>query len=192
MFINRRKVSENILKLESRTKGIVLVIIGAMLWGISGTVAQYLFQKKGISPEWLVVIRLLASGLILLIYDFIIVKQDIWAIWKIKHNCLSLIVFSIIGMLGVQYTYFAAIKHGNAATATILQYLSPVIIACYLIIRSKKIPNLQQTTAIILAMVGTFLIITRGNIHAISISKLTLFWGISSAFVSSFFICVVA
>ncbi len=57
------------VKFQSRTKGLMLVIIGAMLWGISGTVAQYLFQKKGFSPEWLVVIRLLVSGIILLTYD---------------------------------------------------------------------------------------------------------------------------
>jgi drug/metabolite transporter (DMT)-like permease len=172
---------------QPRIKGIILVIIGSMLWGISGTVAQFLIQQKGFSTEWLVVIRLLTSGLILLLYAYIKGDQDIWKIWKSKHSCLSLILFSIIGMLGVQYTYFAAIKYGNAATATILQYLSPVIIACYLIIRNKKIPSLQEFIAIALAMFGTFLIITKGNIHAISISELALFWGISSAFAAAFY-----
>jgi len=175
------------LKLQPRIKGIMLVITGAMLWGISGTVAQYLFQKRGFSAEWLVVIRLLASGVILLLYAFMKENQDIWKIWKSKHNGLSLILFSIIGMVGVQYTYFAAIKYGNAATATILQYLSPVIITCYLAIRTKKIPNLQEVTAIVLAMLGTFFIITKGNIHSLSISKLALFWGISSAFTAAFY-----
>ncbi|WP_097027283.1 DMT family transporter [Clostridium peptidivorans] len=174
-------------KFQPRTKGLILVIIGAMLWGISGTVAQYLFQKKGFSPEWLVVIRLLVSGIILLTYAVIQEKQDIWKVWRSKHNCYSLIIFSIIGMLGVQYTYFAAIKHGNAATATILQYLSPVIITCYLAIRTKKFPSLRQSTAIAFAMLGTFLIITKGNIHSISISKLALFWGIGAAFASAFY-----
>ncbi|MBM7869706.1 drug/metabolite transporter (DMT)-like permease [Clostridium pascui] len=175
------------IKLQSRTKGLLLVIIGAMLWGISGTAAQYLFQKKGFSPEWLVVIRLLVSGIILLTYAVIREKQDIWKIWRAKHNCYSLIIFSIIGMLGVQYTYFAAIKHGNAATATILQYLSPVIITCYLAIRTKKFPSIRQNIAIVFAMLGTFLIITKGNMYSISISKLALFWGIGAAFTSAFY-----
>jgi len=170
-----------------RIKGIILVIIGSMLWGISGTVAQFLIQKKGFSTEWLVVIRLLVAGLLLLLYTFIKGGQSIWRIWESKHSCFSLVLFSIIGMLGVQYTYFAAIKHGNAATATILQYLSPVLIACYLIIRNKKIPSLQEFIAITLAMFGTFLIITKGSIHTISISKLALFWGISSAFAAAFY-----
>jgi drug/metabolite transporter (DMT)-like permease len=158
-----------------------------MLWGISGTAAQYLFQKKGFSPEWLVVIRLLSSGIILLLYTFMKGEQNIWEVWKSKNDALSLIFFSVLGMLGVQYTYFAAIKYGNAATATILQYSSPVIITCYLAIRNKKIPKLKEIIAIGLAMLGTFFIITKGNIHSISISRLALFWGIASAFAAAFY-----
>lgn len=175
------------MKFQPRIKGIMFVITGAMLWGISGTVAQYLFQEKGVNPEWLVVIRLLVSGLILLLYAFMKGEQDIWTIWKSKHTVLSLILFSIIGMLGVQYTYFAAIKYGNAATATVLQYLSPVIVTSYLAVCAKKVPDLQEISAIILAMTGTFFIITKCNIHIISISKLALFWGISSAFAAAFY-----
>ena len=44
-------------------------------------------------------------------------KKDIFQIWKSKKDCLHIICFSIIGIvLGVQYTYFMTIKHGNAAT----------------------------------------------------------------------------
>ena len=175
------------MKSELRIKGIMLVITAAMLWGVSGTVAHYLFQKKEFTPEWLVVIRLLVSGIALLIYSYIKGKQNIFEIWKSKNDRLKLLLFSIIGMLGVQYTYFAAIKYGNSATATILQYLSPVIITCYLAIRTKKNPNLKETIAIVLAVTGTFLIITKGNIYSISISKLSLFWGISSAFAAAFY-----
>ncbi|WP_160691964.1 EamA family transporter [Clostridium sp. C2-6-12] len=175
------------MKFESRIKGIILVITAAMLWGVSGTVAQFLFQKNGFTPEWLVVIRLLVSGIALLVLSAIKGGQDIFQIWKFKEDRLRLILFSIIGMLGVQYTYFAAIKYGNAATATILQYMSPVIITCYLAIKTKRIPNLKELMAIILAMSGTFLIITKGNVHSISISKLALFWGITSAFAAAFY-----
>lgn len=175
------------MEVKQRTKGIILVIIGSMLWGISGTVAQYLFQKKGFTAEWLVVIRLLISGIILLSYAFNKSKKDIFEIWKSKQDCLNIICFSIVGMLGVQYTYFMTIKHGNAATATILQFLSPVIITCYLAIRTKKLPKLQEIIAIILAMIGTFFIITKGNIHSVSISRLTLFWGILTAFAAAFY-----
>ncbi|AQS10313.1 putative inner membrane transporter YicL [Clostridium saccharobutylicum] len=175
------------MELKPRIKGIFLVIISAMLWGVSGTFAQYLFQDKGFSPEWLVEIRLLSSGIILLLYAFMKGNQDMWTMWRSKRTILSLIFFSVVGMLGVQYSYFATIEYSNAATATILQYLAPVIVTCYLAISTKKIPNLQEILAVILAMLGTFFLVTKGNIHSISISKLALFWGIISAFTAAFY-----
>lgn len=122
-----------------RTKGIVLVLIAATSWGVSGTVAQYLFHQQGFSTNWLVVIRLLLAGLGLLLFAHIVGKQNIWSIWKNKQNRMQLVLFGIIGMLGVQYTFFMAIEEGNAATATILQYLAPVLISLYYCFRSKTV-----------------------------------------------------
>lgn len=99
------------MNLNLRTKGIILVIVGTMLWGISGTVAQFLFQQKSFNPEWLVVVRLLISGFTLLLYGYLKKNTDMKNIWKEKNDRITLILFGIIGMLGVQYTYFAAIKH---------------------------------------------------------------------------------
>lgn len=175
------------MELQNRGKGIILIILASLLWGVSGTVAQYLFQQKGFSPEWLVDIRLLASGFILLIFGFIKDREKMLGIWKSKYDILNVLFFGIVGMLGVQYTYFATIKYGNAATATILQYLSPVIITCYLCIVRKKWPSINEILGVVLAMIGTFLIISKGSFNSISISKLTIFWGITSAFAAAFY-----
>ncbi|MBP2034161.1 drug/metabolite transporter (DMT)-like permease [Clostridium algifaecis] len=177
-----------ISKLNLRTKGILLVVISSMMWGVSGPVAQYLFQNKGINPEWLVTTRLLLSGLIFLIIMYIKTGKKIFNIWKSKYGKRNLILFSILGLVGTQYGYFATIKYGNAATATILQYLSPVIIVAYLSIKSKKSPNLRENLSIILALLGTFFLISKGNIHSLAISSLALFWGVLSAFAASFYV----
>lgn len=168
-------------------KGITLVICGATLWGVSATVAQFLFQQNNFTPEWLVVIRLILSGLLLLSYGLLKKDSGVKDIVKDKKDRITLISFGVLGMLGSQYTYFAAIKHGNAATATILQYLSPVIITCYMVFANKKLPKSSQICAILLAIVGTFLIITKGDINTLSISKLALFWGICSAFANALY-----
>lgn len=177
----KRMYADKLLMSSSRTKGIVMVLIGAVLWGISGTVAQYLFQYSGFSPEWLVVVRLLISGTILLLLASIKGKQRIGDIWKDKRDVSSLVLFSIFGMLAVQYTFFAAINHSNAATATILQYLAPAMISCFLAIRAKRLPTLKEFAAVILALVGTFLLVTKGSISSLSISGIALFWGLASA-----------
>ncbi|WP_370576284.1 DMT family transporter [Neobacillus niacini] len=170
-----------------RTKGILLVLIAATSWGVSGTVAQYLFHQQGFSTNWLVVIRLLLAGLGLLLFAHIVGKQNIWRIWKNKQDVLRLIVFGIFGMLGVQYTFFMAIEHGNAATATVLQYLAPVIIAVYFCFRAKEFPVKHEVIAIVFALGGTFLLVTKGNIHTLSVSGPAFTWGILSAFALAFY-----
>lgn len=175
------------MKNTSRIKGLFLVTFGATLWGVSGTVAQYLFQGQGFTTEWLVVIRMLISGILLLMIGLIKGDKNIIGIWKRKDNAVRLLLFGLLGMLGVQYTYFAAINHGNAATATILQYLSPIIITFYLCLSNKKMITMKQFLCVALAMIGTFLIITKGNINSLSISKAALFWGIASAFASALY-----
>ena len=179
--------SENKALSQSRIKGIALVLIAAALWGVSGTVAQYLFQKQGFNLEWLVVIRLLVPGTILLIFASIKEEQSIWNVFKNKHDILSILVFSILGLLAVQYTYLAAIKSSNAATATVLQYLAPVLVSCYLAIHSKRFPTLREVVAVVLALFGTFLLVTHGNIKSLSISGWALFWGLSSAVALAFY-----
>ena len=84
-------------------------------------------------------------------------------------------------MLTVQYTYFAAIKYSNAATATILQFSAPVIIAIYLAIRYSQRLNKLGYIAILLAVLGTFLLVTHGNINSLNISPMAFALGICSA-----------
>lgn len=162
-------------------KGTLLAVTAAILWGVSGTCAQYLFQHRGINPEWLVTMRMLISGMLLLAFASSKKNSNILAIFKDRKDAIQLILFSILGMLAVQYTYFAAILHSNAATATILQYLGPVIIACYLAFQKRKFPGLQESFAILLAVAGTFFLVSHGSISSLSISGWALFWGISSA-----------
>lgn len=124
---------------KQRLYGFLMVIVGAAFWGLSGTVAQHLFETSDVSVEWLVTVRLLLSGLLVLI----IVsagknRRAVWGIWKDKKAAVQLIVFGIAGMLGVQYTFLASIGTGNAAVATLLQYLAPVLIMLYLLLTRKN------------------------------------------------------
>ncbi|WP_177765858.1 DMT family transporter [Flavobacterium sp. I3-2] len=167
--------------MDTKTKkGIILGIIAATFWGISGTLGQFLFQHRGINVEWLITLRLLLSGIGLLILAKS-TKNNILEIWYHKKDAIQLFTFSILGMVGVQYTYFAAIKHSNAATATVLQFAGPIFIAVFLALKFKKFPNKLELLAIILAVIGTFLLVTKGNFNSLSISGTALFFGIASA-----------
>jgi len=170
-----------------QTKGFILALIAAIFWGVSGNCAQFLFQWRGVNTEWLVTVRMLVSGLTILVYAGTRKELRLWDIWADKRDVLSLVLFALLGLAAVQYTYFAAIRASNAATATVLQYTGPVMIAVYLAARNRTWPTLSTSLAILAATLGTFLLVTHGSFHTLSISGAALFWGLASAVTMAFY-----
>lgn len=169
------------MQLNNKFLGFASAIFAAMLWGVSGAFAQFLFREKEFNAEWLVTVRLLISGVLMLLFGILKKNPDVTNIWKDKKYAIQLVLFSILGMLTVQYTYFVTILHSNAATATVIQYTGPVFIAIYLALRLKKWPKPIEFLAIGMAMLGTFLLVTHGDIHTLNITPTALVWGIASA-----------
>lgn len=161
--------------------GIIIVIICGMLWGLSGVLGQLLFENSDISVGWLVSLRMFASGVVILIYSIMKQGKTTFNLWREKKQIVSFFVFAIVGLMAVQYTYFAAVEASNAATATVIQYTYPIWILLYTSISTKKLPKLYETCGIIIAFVGVFLIATHGNISSLSISKEALIIGLLSA-----------
>nr|WP_100489461.1 EamA family transporter [Sporolactobacillus pectinivorans] len=160
----------------------MLVVCGAMLWGVSGNVAQYLFSAHGINPGWMTSVRMLSAGALFIAAATTVERGKVWKVWTERKSRIGLLIFGTFGMIGAQYTYFEAVAAGNAATATLLQYLNPVIIIVYFLIKWKKRPTGRELSAICLALTGVFLLVTKGHLDQISIAPATLFWGILSAF----------
>lgn len=158
----------------------------ATLWGISGACAQYLFQQKGVSIDWLVSVRLLAAGSLLLACAAA-QHMPLLAIWQTRQSRMDLLAFGVLGMLGVQYTYFAVIEASNAATGTVLQYLGPTVIVIYMALRQRRWPARVELLALVLAMVGTVLLVTHGDVGVLHISPRALAWGLASACALAFY-----
>ncbi|MDR7001106.1 EamA family transporter [Neobacillus niacini] len=172
----------------NRRKGLFLVITGAIFWGIGGTVTKKLFQQYGIDVNWLVTTRLLIAGILLLAVQFFGKdRSQIFAVWKNRRTAIQLIMFGLIGMLTVQYTYMASIKHGNAAVATLLQYLAPIFIIIYLIIRKQAVLTRQDLLTVSLALVGCFFLLTNASISQLSVPTLAIVWGILSGLALAFY-----
>ncbi len=167
--------------------GAFLALLPGVLWGLSGVFGQYLFQQRGISAEWLVTTRLLISGSLMLIISFAGSREKTLAIFKDKKDTRRLVIFATFGLMAVQLTYFVAIAKSNAPTATILQYVFPVMIVLYTAVRGHKLPNKKEVVAVILAMAGIFLLVTHGNPGTLSITVEALVWGLSSAVAMAFY-----
>jgi drug/metabolite transporter (DMT)-like permease len=171
-----------------RQKGIALVIIGAVFWGIGGTVAKKLFQQYQIDVDWLVTTRLLVAGFLLLTVQFFGKdRSQILGVWKNRRIAFRLMIFGLLGMLAVQYTYMASIKHGNAAVATLLQYLAPVMIIVYLIFRKQTVLTRNDLLTVSLALIGCFFLLTNGSISQLSVPTLAIVWGVLSGIALAFY-----
>lgn len=161
--------------------GMFLTLLGGALWGLSGTSAQYLFSHKGISPEWLVSVRLLIAGTLMIAYNLITDKERSLEVFKNKFDTIDVLIYGIVGVALCQYSYFKTISLSNAGTACVLQYFSPVIIIVWVTLAKRVLPRRAELVAVIAAVVGVFLVATGGNLKELSISPGTLFWGLSSA-----------
>lgn len=176
---------------SKRLLGMTMVLLCGALWALSGVAMQYLLQHNGFHPGWLVTTRLISSGFILLTVHALLTRkaknESIWAVWRDPSSRLPMIIFSIIGMLGVQYTFIMAIQESNTATATLLQYLGPVFITVYIAVRARQLPNITESIALILAVLGTFFLITGGKLDTIQISTEAVVWALTSAVLLAFY-----
>lgn len=176
------------MKEANRTKGLLLVITGAIFWGVGGTVAQKLFQQYAINVNWLVTTRLLIAGFLLLTVQFLLKdRSQIIDVWKKKSSAVQLIIFGLLGMLAVQYTYMASIRHGNAAVATLLQYLAPVLIILYMILRKQTVLSRQDIITVLLSLCGCFFLLTNGSLSELSVPAPAIVWGVLSAVALAFY-----
>ena len=67
-------------------KGMLIASTGAISWGLSGTMSQYLFMNYNLNPAWLTMVRMLGAGTFLLVLSLIRQKGEAFAIFKNKKN----------------------------------------------------------------------------------------------------------
>jgi drug/metabolite transporter (DMT)-like permease len=176
------------MKKPTRTTGLFLVITGSLFWGICGTVAQKLFQEFSIDVNWLVTMRLLIAGILLLIVQFSIKdRTQILGVWKNKRAATQLVIFGLLGMLAVQYTYMASINLGNAAVATLLQYTAPAMVIIYLVLRKQTSLTKNDIITVTLAIVGCFFLLTNGSLSNLSVPGIAIVWGLLSGGALAFY-----
>ncbi len=169
-----------------RMKGCMCAFMAGVLWGVTSPVAQFLFEKKGIVSEWLVPYRLIAAGILLLAYAKI-KGQDITSMWKDAKDGIRLVLFGVLGMMGMQFTFFSAVQEMNAGTATIFQYLNPAILIIFFAIVHRILPSKKEVLSVVVAVVGIAVVATHGNFSSLTVSGKGLFLGMLVAVTTCFY-----
>ena len=167
--------------MDRKTKGLLIALFGCVCWGLSGVFAKILFDEKELTPIWLVNVRLLCSGLILLLITLFRGPAKVTAPWRDCGGALRLLLFAVVGMLPSQACYFLAVSASNPAVATVLQYTFPVLVFFYVFYEEKRGPKLRETATLLAVSAGVFLIATHGDPGSLAITGEALFWGLLSA-----------
>lgn len=161
--------------------GIILTLLGATLWGVSGTSVQFVGNFRHMNLEWLLTMRLITAGLLTVLYGWIRQGNAIFNVFHNWRDTLGLIVFGVFGMALCQYTYFRSIVIAGAGIATVLQYLAPSMIIIYLLVRYGKRPSTGEIISVILALAGTICLMGNNGFSFESFRSDVLFWGLLSA-----------
>lgn len=170
--------------MNKQFRGYAITTFAAICWGFSGVCGELLVKRYAVDPEWLTSIRMVLAGGLLIAF---ILGRDKGL--SAKHRQLlhtradwvSMLVYTVFGLIANLYTYLIAVKSSNAGTATVLQYLGPILIVIWVCIRSKRRPHLTEIFAVLLALVGTAVLATHGNIGELVITPAALYWGLVCA-----------
>ncbi|WP_429970380.1 DMT family transporter [Fructilactobacillus sp. Tb1] len=171
-------------------KGIFWATLASAFWGISGTILQFVSQDADIPASWFLSVRTLFSGVILLAISAILFKGKIFNVFKDRKSILCILGYAIFGLGANLLSFFLSVQTGNAASATILQYLAPLFILLGGFVFMHRKPNHVDILVFVIALVGVILSITKGDISELSIPPVSLFWGIISGITAACYVVI--
>ena len=162
-------------------KGTIYSLLSGLIWGICGILGEYFFSHYQVSSGWITSMRLLVAGSFVIVLSSLKLRSQLFEIWRNRNNYLPFLAYAILGIFSVQYFFYLCVEYSNATTATILQFISPVFILFYNRIIYKKKASKSAIFYVLVAMVGVFLIATKGDLSKLSITPLALLTGLLSA-----------
>ncbi|HEO3353863.1 TPA: DMT family transporter [Streptococcus agalactiae] len=173
--------------MTKKEKGTMMTLAAGLAWGISGISGQYL-MSHGVHVNLLTSLRLLITGIFLLSLARSKQKEHLVAAWKQPKFLKQVLLFSIFGLVLNQYAFLRAIHLTNAGTATVLQYVAPILILSIVCILNRQRPTSFEIIAIAMAILGTYMIATHGKLGSLAITPKGLMWGLGSAITYSIYI----
>ncbi len=138
-------------------KGYLFVAIAATLWGASATMVKHLFNTH---YDPLIIVQTRVSIAFIFLLLFFLTTNPRLLTFHMRDVPLFFFV-GVCGIAGSNYFYYYAIKESNVATAIVVQYSAPIMVALYAVAaqhekmtRFKLIALISSTTGIFLAVGG--------------------------------------
>jgi drug/metabolite transporter (DMT)-like permease len=162
---------------NNQLKGYLCSMLAAILWASSGAAGKALFET-GITPFELVQIRLTLSTVLMALF-FGIFSRGLFRI-RLKDIAYFLLIGGV-AMAMVQSTYFYAISKIQVAAATLIQYLSPILVAIYSVCFWKEGLTPAKLIALVLSLGGCYLVAGGYDLQLFQMNLLGIVGGLGAA-----------
>ena len=166
----------------NRTLALILVGLAGVLWASSGVAVQDFFAHSYKSAMDLTNIRMIMAGFFLLLIAWLHggLKRSLRILRFKPQLWIDTVIYGIIGMAIMQFTYFQAISIGGAAATTVIQYSCPAFVVLFDSLYYRRLPGRGEVIAVILAMAGVFLLVTGGDIDKMVVPLACVLWSLAS------------
>jgi drug/metabolite transporter (DMT)-like permease len=172
--------------------GYLLALLAAACWATGGLTAKWLFTSASsatadwplpplglaIEPTTLSAGRAVSAFLILLVSLALARPADL----RVKRSNLPfLVVFGVVGLAGVHYTYFKAISLTSVATAILLEYLAPILVLAVGVAFMGHRFTWALPAGIALSVSGCALVVGAIGGEGLVVSPAGIAWGLGAA-----------
>ncbi len=166
-------------------RGYVMILGAAVCWGTMAVVAKLLFRDHSVDPFTLVVLRADLTAVILLGVLIALRRQDLHVGGR------DLGFAALVGLGGLMtnnYLYFLTLSLTGVATALLLQYQAPVLVALYTVFVLRQRLSLRLVVALVCALVGCALVVRAYDLERLRPTLPGVFAGLGTAVAFAFYI----
>jgi len=155
---------------SSTSLGLVIAVIAAATFGLSGAIAKPLLES-GWSPAAAVTARVLIGGLVLAPVAILSLRGNWAALWRARWRVVAM---AVVGVAGTQLAYFGAIERIPVGTAVLIEYMAPLLLVVWAWARSRRMPKRVVLIGSVVAMAGLVLVVNPGGTARLDVLGLTL------------------
>ena len=178
-------LTENFLRsVNTLSKTLALIFVGAsgVFWASSGVAVQDFFAHSSKSAIELTNVRMCMAGAILILIGAR--RRKFWLSLSLLNRrpklWLDVVIYGVIGVAFMQFTYFQGIAIGGAAAATVICYACPAMVVLWESFYRRRLPKRGEVIAVVLAMSGVFLLVTGGNPNKLLVPLGCVLWSLAS------------
>lgn len=135
--------------------GVVMAIISAVVFGLSGALARPLMDAGWSSGA--VVLPRIATGAIALAP---LAARELRGRWQlVRRNGATIVLYGILAVAATQFCYFSAVATMDVGPALLIEYAAPIVVVCWMWAVHRQRPTALTTAGLVVCIAGLVLVL---------------------------------